>query len=231
MTKHVLLVEDEQDIASVVKKYLEMSQFQVTHLNNGSDAVAWVKQNQPDLILLDLMLPGVDGLSICKEVRTFSQVPIIMVTAKVEEVDRLIGLEIGADDYVCKPFSVKELVARVKVIFRRLQSPEISHTELTLDEGRLSVLANGQQVELTALEFNMFKLLYDRPGCVFSRHQIMDAMYADFRINSDRTVDSHIRNLRKKINSLSLLENPIRSIYGVGYKYELTTDKSEAVSA
>ncbi len=228
MTKHILLVEDELDIASVVKKYLVMSGFEVTHIANGYDVVNWVKTQQPDLVLLDLMLPGNDGLSICKSIRTFSGVPIIMVTAKVEEVDRLIGLEIGADDYVCKPFSVKELVARVKVILRRIEQPTKVGQALVLHAESLKASANGNEVELSAIEFNIFKLLQDRPGHVFSRQQIMNAMYADFRINSERTVDSHIRKLRQKMNLLELIDNPIRSIYGVGYKFEFVAAEAQS---
>jgi len=220
VSKHILLVEDEKDIALVVQKYLVMSGFKVTHLNNGSDVVDWVRKNDPALVVLDLMLPGVDGLSICSMLRKFSDVPIIMVTAKIEEGDRLTGLDIGADDYVCKPFSVKELVSRVKVILRRVNQPLLIPQGVELHSESLSVTANGTNVELTVVEFNVFKLLRTRPSCVFSRQQIMDAMYADFRINSDRTVDSHVRNLRLKLNLLALPKNPIVSIYGIGYKFE-----------
>ncbi len=222
MTKHILLVEDEKDIALVVQKYLVMSGFKVTHLSNGSDVVDWVKKNAPALVVLDLKLPGMDGLSICSILRNFTDVPIIMVTAKIEEGDRLTGLDIGADDYVCKPFSVKELVSRVKVILRRVHRPMLIPQRLELHTESLSASANGNNVELTVVEFNVFKLLRARPGCVFSRQQIMDAMYADFRINSERTVDSHVRNLRLKLNLLELPENPIVSIYGIGYKFEKT---------
>lgn len=223
MKPKVLIVEDEADLSSVVDKYLRAAHFQTQVIDSGLEVTEWVKNHTPDFVLLDLMLPGKDGLTLCKEIRSFSEVPIIIMTAKVEEVDRLIGLETGADDYVCKPFSVRELVARVKVIMRRLgQAADKSpgKTLLTVDKDKMQVFYHGQQLVLTAIEFHLFNLLYSHSGRIYSRQQIIEQVYTDFREISERTVDSHIRNLRKKIAQLGLHQEVIHSIYGVGYKFE-----------
>jgi len=223
MQPSVLIVEDEADLSSVVDKYLRAADYQTQVIDNGLEVVDWVKSNHPDVVLLDLMLPGKDGLSLCKEIRGFSEVPIIMMTAKVEEVDRLIGLESGADDYVCKPFSVRELVARVKVIMRRIGKTP-SKSPFLVDRDKMIVNAQGKQLELTAIEFNLFNLLFSHPGRIYSRQQIIDLVYNDYREVSDRTVDSHIRNLRKKLAGLGIHDEVIHTIYSVGYKFEPPAD-------
>lgn len=217
----ILIVEDEADIAEVTQVYLQAKGHQTHWFAEGLGVVDWVQANQPSVIVLDLMLPGKDGLTICQEIRQFSDVPIIMTTAKVQEVDRLVGLDAGADDYVCKPFSTKELVARVQAALRRLDRQVIqSAPALQLVEGSYAVMYQGQRTELTQIEFNLFQLLYRHPGRIYSRAQILDLVYQDFRDVSDRTIDSHVRNLRKKLAQLNLPSEPIRSVYGAGYVYE-----------
>ncbi len=216
----ILIVEDEQKLAGLVKDYLARSSFDTTVLENGLDVVPYVRENKPDLIILDLMLPGRDGMEICKEIRSFSNLPIIMVTARVEEIDRLLGLELGADDYVCKPFSPRELVARVKAVLRRAGGETtIKAKGLVLDEARYKASLRGVDLELTAVEFKLLSFLAANPGRIYSRDQLMERIYSDHRIVSDRTIDSHIKKLRKKISGQSPDEELIGSVYGVGYKF------------
>jgi two-component system response regulator BaeR len=220
---HILIVEDEEKLAQLAADYLLNAGFSTDILSEGDAVVAWVKQQSPDLILLDLMLPGRDGLTLCRDIRSFSSVPIIMVTARVEEIDRLLGLEMGADDYMCKPYSPREMVARVKAVLRRLQ-PQASQTldtdNISLDADRFRVLAAGREIELTAVEFLLLQTLHRRPGHIFSRSTLMDLMYQDQRIVSDRTIDSHIKKLRRKLNALLPDQELIHSVYGAGYRFE-----------
>lgn len=223
----ILVVEDEAKIAQLLSDYLQREGFRVAVLDEGTNAVETVRESQPAFLILDLMLPGKDGLAICKEVRKFSDVPIMMITARTEEVDRLIGLEVGADDYVCKPFSPREVVARVKVILRRVQGPpvsvtknEIRYRDVSLDVDRFKCEVNGQDIEPTRVEFRLLKTLMASPGRVYSRESLMELAYDDRRIVSDRTIDTHIKNLRKKLASAGAGEELIHSIYGVGYKLE-----------
>ncbi|WFE67749.1 response regulator [Thiomicrospira sp. R3] len=221
---NILIIEDEKRIADLLSDYLKMSDYQVSHLNTGINAVETIKQNQPDLILLDIMLPGMDGLEICKQVRKTSQVPIIMVSARVEELDRILGLEIGADDYICKPFSPREVVARVKAVLRRhyeLQAP----TDWLLDESRSQVQYQQKSVALTSVEFALFQVLFEHPGQIFSRTQLMRRIYQDGRVVSDRTVDSHIKKLRQKLHQAWPDDEVIHSVYGIGYKFEILDDE------
>ncbi|WDE02413.1 response regulator [Thalassomonas actiniarum] len=218
----ILIVEDDIDISDILQMYLQAADFTTKVFNVGDGVVSWVQDNSPALAILDVNLPGKDGLTICKEIRVFSNMPIIMATEEITETDRLNGLDIGADDYVCKPFSVKEVVARVKANLRRsVNKPELM-SKLTLDTDKFSLSYQTETISLTAMEFSLFKLLYSSPGRIYSRAQIMDLVYQDYREVSDRTVDSHIRNLRKKLNTLPLTENLIHSIYGAGYKFEET---------
>jgi len=222
MTQQVLIVEDEIKLAKIISEYLNQSGFTSHTITNGLDVVAWVKQHQPDLILLDIMLPGVDGMEICKQLRAFSNVPIIMVTARVEEVDRLLGLELGCDDYICKPFSPREVVARVKAVLRRFDpsEPDAKQFGLVLDEERFKASINGHELVLTAVEFQLLTILYQGQGRIYSRDQLMDHIYRDHRVVSDRTIDSHIKKLRKRIAQVLPNEEIIHSVYGVGYKLE-----------
>jgi len=220
---YVLVVEDEPRLSLLACDYLQAAGYEVSALADGGKVVAAVKERLPDLIVLDLMLPNCDGLTVCRELRRFTDVPIVMVTARVEEVDRLIGLEAGADDYMCKPFSPRELVARVKAILRRPRGP-VSTGEvagLEMDRERHAARMNGQLLELTPLEFRLLEAFAAAPGRVFSRDQLIDKLHGDQRAISDRTIDSHIKNLRRKLEQASPGEEPIRSIYGVGYKLEV----------
>lgn len=217
----VLIVEDENNLAEIVRDYLQVEGIQSTILNDGKYVLDTVKEQTPSVILLDIMLPDKDGITLCKEIRHFSQVPIIMTTARVDEIDRIIGLEIGADDYVCKPYSPRELVARVKVQLRKL-SPVVANTEsgLLLDEQSMLIKFGTQSDELTFVEFRLLKKLKDSKGRIFNREQLMDSIYDDGRIVSDRTIDSHIKKIRKKLKQLNPEKDYIHAIYGCGYKYE-----------
>ncbi len=222
MGEKILVVEDEEKLAGVLCDYLRQAGLQAEWLADGLAVVARVRSELPDLILLDLMLPGRDGLEICKEIRTFSSVPIIMVTARVEEIDRLVGLELGADDYICKPFSPREVVARVKAILRRTGGGQtIQAAGLVLDESRYRASLNGHDLELTAVEFKLLQFLAANPGRIFGRQQLMDRIYPDQRIVADRTIDSHIKKLRRKIAAVGTGTELIHSLYGVGYKFEV----------
>lgn len=223
----VMVVEDEPKIAQLLVDYLQRDGYEVTVLDEGTHAVEMIREREPGFLILDLMLPGKDGLTICREVRQFSSLPIMMLTAKVDEIDRLIGLELGADDYVCKPFSPREVVARVRTIQRRLQQQpvvaaenELSYRDITLYLDRYECIAQGQRIELTPVEFKMLHGFIAQPGRVFSRDQLMDISYPDERIVSDRTIDTHVKNLRKKLAQSMDEEELIHSIYGVGYKIE-----------
>ncbi|NQY33498.1 MAG: response regulator [Alteromonadaceae bacterium] len=214
----VLIVEDEVKIASLLADYFLQAQFTPHCIHHGDKVIEWLKANQVDAILLDIMLPGKDGIQLCKEIRQFSDVPILMVTARVDEIDRLLGLELGADDYICKPFSPREVVARVKTVLRRTQPKEEFSEQLVLNEERYQVTYHGRSLELTAVEFQLLKPLNREPGRIFTRDQLMDNMYSDNRIVSDRTIDSHIKKLRKKLSEISPDEELIQSVYGVGYR-------------
>lgn len=223
-TSVICIIEDEIELADLLSDYLKASHFQTRIFHDGESADAWLQHNNVNLILMDLMLPGIDGLQLCKRQLARATTPIIMMTAKVEEVDRLLGLELGADDYICKPFSPREVVARVKAVLRRMQSESVkvqSGIALAIHESSLSVSILGKTVSLTHIEFQLFALLHSQPGRIFSRQYILDNIYRDYRVVSDRTVDSHIKKLRKKIaledNSLEL----IHSVYGSGYKFEV----------
>lgn len=216
---NILIIEDEQRIANLLIDYLKANEFNTDHLNEGTHAIKHIRETQPDLVLLDIMLPGKDGIEICQEVRKISQVPIIMITAKVEEVDRILGLDIGADDYICKPFSPREVVARVKAVLRRYHGTQLAEG-WTLDESRSQVHYADQHIALTAVEFALFHVLFEHPGQIFSRTQLMSRIYPDGRIVSDRTVDSHIKKLRQKLHQAWPQTEVIHSVYGIGYKFE-----------
>lgn len=222
--KHVLIVEDEKKLADVLIAYLNQNQFKVTHFESGSDVVDWVKTNQPNIILLDLMLPDVNGKDLCKEIRQFSMVPIIMVTAMIDEIDRLIGLELGADDYVCKPFSPKEVVARVKAVIRRSEGG-LNHGEVydafEVNDQTYTIKLHRDRLDLTPVEFRLLKMFLQSPGRVFNRDQILNNIFEDGRIVLDRTVDTHVKNLRHKLKTASPEHDYIRSVYGIGYSFEL----------
>ena len=222
--KHVLIVEDEKKLADILIAYLNKEQFRVTHYESGSGVSDWVKNNQPNIILLDLMWPDVNGKDLCKEIRQFSTVPIIMVTAMIDEIDRLIGLELGADDYVCKPFSPKEVVARVKAVLRRSEG-DFNQGEIydafEVNDETYSIKLHGDRLDLTPVEFRLLKMFIQSPGRVFNRDQILDNIFEDGRIVLDRTVDTHVKNLRHKLKTASPEHDYVRSVYGIGYSFEI----------
>ena len=216
----ILIVEDEPKLAALEADYLKAAGFETHVIGDGRQVVDWVRAHAPDLMLLDLMLPGRDGLEICRDIRAFSDVPIVMVTARVEEIDRLIGLDSGADDYVCKPFSVRELVARVRAILRRARGP-LSAAGLVIDEEAHRAQLDGRALDLTPVEFRLLRVLAAAPGRVFPRERLLELIYEDHRVVTDRTVDAHVKNLRRKLEEVRPGEELVRSIYGVGYKLEL----------
>jgi two-component system, OmpR family, response regulator BaeR len=223
VTARVLIVDDEPKIAALLRDYLVNGGFETIVLEIGLGVVDWVRANKPDAILLDVMLPGESGLSICKAIREFSDVPILLITARVEEIDRLLGLELGADDYICKPFSPREVVARVKAVLRRATTSATAiASSIELDEARFEVRVRGHALILTPVEFRLLGKLLAQPGRVFSRQQLMDAAYRDHRVVSDRTVDSHVKNLRRKLTDAGF--DPIASVYGIGYRLEPSGD-------
>lgn len=221
MSGKILIVEDEPKLASLLADYLSASGFEPFSLGNGTEVVPWVREQMPDLILLDLMLPGRDGIEVCKDIRTFSNVPIIMITARIEEIDRLLGLELGADDYICKPFSPRKVTARVKAVLRRTQDGTAMRVQgLVLDDHCYRASLYGHDLELTAVEFKLLQFLAANPRRIYGRQQLMDKIYPDERIVSDRTIDSHIKKLRRKIESVDSEAKLIHSVYSVGYKFE-----------
>lgn len=224
MSLQLLIVEDENDLAELVADYARAAGYLPNIIGNGQQALQAVRVSMPDFIVLDLMLPGMDGLSFCKELRNFSQVPIIMVTAKVEEIDRLIGLESGADDYLCKPFSPRELMARIKVILRRLDAKNIdtrSARKIVIDEKKHRISLGGKVLELTRSEYLLLSCFVRHPGQIFSRTQLLDMANQDSLDVTDRAIDTHIKNLRRKLDVVLPEENPIHSIYGLGYRFDL----------
>jgi two-component system response regulator BaeR len=221
MAERILIVEDEHKLAALLGDYLAQEGFEVALLHRGDEVEDWMRTNRADLVLLDLMLPGKSGLEVCKALRAASDVPIIMVTARVDEIDRLLGLELGADDYICKPFSPREVVARVKAVLRRSKRNEPPAKDgLQLDEASFRAVIGGKDLGLTAVEFELVKVLASHPGRIYTRDQLMDAMYRDERVVSDRTVDSHVKKIRRKIADVLPDREVIHSVYGLGYKYE-----------
>lgn len=218
----ILVIEDERALSDVVRDYLLSADMLPDLLDHGTGAAQHALAGGYDLLVLDLMLPGVDGLTICREIRAESALPIIMTTARVEEIDRLLGLELGADDYLCKPYSPRELVARIKAVLRRSQAvttPDAPIARLVLDRDAWRASIDGTRLDLTRREFTLLDVLETRPGKVFSRDQLLDLAFPEDTDVFDRTIDSHIRNIRRKIAAVSELD-PIRSVYGVGYAFD-----------
>ncbi len=223
MAKKVLIIDDEAKIVEICQDYLKAAGFQVVTSLDGLAGLEKARVEKPDLVLLDLMLPGIDGLDICRELRRETKIPIIMLTARVEETDKLIGLEIGADDYITKPFSPREMVARVRAVLRRAQgdaSAEVIRAGiLTLDRNRFIVLINEKEISLTPTEFEILATLASQPGRIFSRSQLLLAVRGVTFESYERAIDSHIRNLRKKLDFDGTGIEWIVTIHGVGYKF------------
>lgn len=222
----ILIVEDEEKIAALLRDYLQKDGYQTRWLERGDDVEACVKEWQPEAILLDVMLPGKDGMTVCRELRNYSNIPILMLTARVEEIDRLLGLEFGADDYICKPFSPREVLARLKAVLRRSRNQLTGNVSalkkplVILNEQRLEIHCHNRTLELTSIEFQLLKTLVTEPGRIWSRQQLMDRIYPDNRVVSDRTIDSHVKKMRKKLADAFPTANLVQSVYGVGYRYE-----------
>ena len=224
MQELILVVDDEPKIIKLAQDYLERSQFRVLPATDGISALAAARQEKPDLVVLDLNLPGMDGLDVCRALRRESAVPIIMLTARVEETDRLIGLEMGADDYITKPFSPRELVARVRAVLRRvsgdlIQPDLIRVGELEIDVDRHNVSLAGEELQLTRIEFNLLAALAQHPGQTFSRAQLLDRLHGVAYDGYDRSVDAHIKNLRRKLEADPADPRYVQTVYGVGYKF------------
>ena len=219
--KFILVVEDEPTLSAILCEYLEHAGFLTKSIDDGALVMAVVKETPPDLIILDLMLPNRNGLDLFRDIRRFNDIPIIMATAKVEEIDRLIGLELGADDYICKPYSTREVVVRVKNILRRSESPAVTvQGKLIIDEPSMTVRYHRQKMSLTPAEFKILAFLFKNKGRIYSRDQLMNHIYSDHRIVADRTIDSHIKNLRRKLTDIEPDLDCIKSVYGVGYKFD-----------
>jgi len=228
----VLVVEDESSIASFVALYLKNAGYRIQAAGTGREALERVASEKPDLIVLDLMLPDIDGLEVCRRVRQSSDVPILMLTARDEDVDKIIGLEVGADDYLTKPFNPRELVARVKSILRRsvperreVQTKQIKHGDLEIDVGRREVLVAGKEVQLAPKEFDLLWELLDHKGLVLTRDQLLERVWGYTFAGDTRTVDVHVRQLRRKLGEAS----PIVTVWGVGYK--VASPRDTAVQA
>lgn len=230
MKKKVLVVDDEPQILRILQAYLEKEGYQVITVTDGRVALVAYDREKPDFIILDLNLPGMDGLDVCREIRKDSNIPILMLTARVEEFDKLIGLEIGADDYVVKPFSPREVVARVRTILKRIK-PENQKIELiqagplTIDLAQHTVNLGDKSIDLTRTEFQILVTLASSPKRVFSRLQLMEQSQGSAYEGYERTIDAHIKNLRNKLEPDP--RNPvfIQTVFGLGYKFELIDDE------
>ncbi len=222
--KQILVVDDEPRIAEICRDYLERAGFKVTIAGNGADALTLARTKQPDLIVLDLGLPKMDGFDVTRALRKRSNVPIIMLTARVEESDKLIGLELGADDYLTKPFSPKELVARVRAVFRRTDigpghGDVIRAANVTLDVPRMQAKVGSRAIELTSTEFELLAMMMRQPGRVFTRGQLLDAVRGEEIESLDRVIDAHIKNVRRKLEPDPRNPRYVLTVYGVGYKF------------
>ena len=222
VTSRVLVVEDDRKISELLLNYLSAEGYEATPVYDGRDAVQQIAQRAPDVVILDWMLPGLDGIGVCKSVRAFSDVPILMLTARIDELDRLLGLDTGADDYVCKPFAPREVVARVRALLRRAGGRVIALPQPWLIEDasfRISWL--GQWLPLTRIEFMIFRTILARPGRVFSRAQLLSSVHDSQRDISDRAIDTHVKNLRKKVQAVDPDSDCIASVYGLGYRFDM----------
>ncbi|XUX01437.1 MAG: response regulator transcription factor [Dehalogenimonas sp.] len=226
MNRKILVVDDEHKIIDIVRAYLEREGFKVVTASDGESALRVFRQEKPDLIVLDLMLPGLSGDEVCRAIRKESDVPIIMLTARDELTDKIVGLELGADDYLTKPFEGRELVARIKAILRRVEPKTdrpalIIAGALTLDADRRQATVGVRPVELTTTEFELLRILAAHPGRVFSRGDLLDRLQGEAYEAYERTIDSHIKNLRRKIEPDPERPVFIHTIYGAGYKLEV----------
>lgn len=224
MTETILIIEDEPKVARLARDYLEKNNYRVLIANDGNSGLAMARGEKPDLLVLDLMLPGMDGLDVCRALRRESDLPIIMLTARAEETDRLIGLEIGADDYISKPFSPRELVARVRALLRRAkgrvyQSGIVRVGEMEINTDNHSVVLAGEVIHLTRIEFNLLEMMARHPGQIFPRAQLLENLHGVAHVGYDRSIDAHVKNLRRKIEEDPANPKYILTVYAVGYKF------------
>jgi DNA-binding response OmpR family regulator len=222
--KKILVVDDEPKIIQLTQDYLENAGFSVISAGDGERALAIIQVEKPDLVVLDLGLPGMDGLDVCRSIRKTSNLPIIMLTARDEETDKLVGLELGADDYITKPFSPKELVARVRSVLRRSELAQeerevIRVGDVTLDLPRMQVTVGDEEIELTATEFQLLQALASQPGRIFTRSQLLNAVHGVAIESYERAIDAHIKNIRRKLEPVPREPRYIQTIYGVGYRF------------
>lgn len=219
---HILVVEDDLKIAQVLRDYLHAAGYVSEHSDHGQRALERLQTQAFDLVLLDRMLPGIDGVQLCQRLRSFSQVPVIMLTAMIEEDDKLDGLEAGADDYVCKPFSPREVIARVKAQLRRsaFLPSQKQTSSFVVNELNMSITVKGNALNVTPVEFRLLSAMITHPGRVYTRQQLLNLTSEDYRDSGDRTIDSHIKNIRKKIAQVGDLADCLQSVYGVGYRFE-----------
>ena len=222
--KKILVVDDEPKIIQLTQDYLENAGFSVISAGDGERSLAVIQAKKPDLVVLDLGLPGMDGLDVCRSIRKTSNLPIIMLTARDEETDKLIGLELGADDYITKPFSPKELVARVRSVLRRSELAQegrevIRVGDVTLDLPRMQVTVGDEEIELTATEFQLLQALASQPGRIFTRSQLLNAVHGVAIESYERAIDAHIKNIRRKLEPIPHEPRYIQTVYGVGYRF------------
>jgi two-component system response regulator BaeR len=221
-SSYVLVVEDDRKISELLLNYLRANGYEAVPVYDGREAVQHISLRTPDAVILDWMLPGMDGISVCRAVRVFSDVPILMLTARVDELDRLLGLDTGADDYVCKPFAPSEVIARVRALLRRAGGRvKTSPRPWVVEDASFRISWLGQWLPLTRIEFMMFRTLLARPGRVFSRDQLLASVHGSQRDTSDRAIDSHIKNLRKKVQAVEPGRECVASVYGVGYRFDM----------
>lgn len=223
----IVIIEDEKELADLVRDYLLQSDYEVDVYHDGAAGLQAIQADVPSLVILDLMLPKLDGLGVCRKIREFSEVPIIMVTALTEEIDRLLGLKLGADDYVCKPFSPRELVARVQAVLRRVQNQPAQKGLFKIDENQQRIWYKHKPLTLTPTEFRLLALFLKHAGQIFSRPQLLDHLNPDSFEVTDRVIDSHIKNLRRKISDVAETGSKhewIHSVYGVGYRFDYEND-------
>ncbi len=224
MNKRIIVAEDEPKLAQLMADYLLQAGFEPHIVHTGDAIIGMIDNVQPEALLLDIQMPNKDGISVLKEIRIKSDLPVLMLTARVDEIDRVLGLELGADDYICKPFSPREVIARLKTVLRR-SSFQASHTtqnnRVKLDRSRYEFSFESKAITLSAIEFQLLHRMSNDEGRIFSRQQLMTSMYNDHRVVNDRTIDSHIKKLRKKLHEHYTTYEFIHSIYGVGYRFEI----------
>jgi len=221
---NIMVVDDEKNICELIRLYLEKEGFAVTIANNGSDAIAMIRQNRPDLVLLDIMMPVIDGWEVCRQVREFSQVPIIMLTAKGETCDKVMGLDLGADDYIVKPFDTKEVVARVKAVLRRTateeEKGEVVYDKLVVNIDRYELRVDGKVIDTPPKELELLYHLAKNPNRVYTRDQLLDEVWGFEYFGDSRTIDVHVKRLREKLEGVSD-QWSLKTVWGVGYKFEV----------